>query len=318
MQPRRISGLIVADGGSKSLGMKLEVAHDAIERAFAPAVRRQVTGDDPEWSRATAFRGKRRPSLLRWWRRLVPASWRVRRAYETIWTETALTDLFDLTREPKRPIVWNGSRYFANASGVKRVHLLYLMHLIERLQPRSVLEVGSGLGGNLFVLAGRYPDIKFSGIELTDGGHAAAQSVRALPVLPNKLVEFSPLEVRDLSAHQRVELHQGSAAQLPFPSRSFDLVYTIQALEQMRDISSAALRELARVSSGHVAMFEPFMEWNETEQRRATIENKLYFRHSASELPAYGLKVVLATGDMPMKCDYGVGLVVTSAADHTG
>ena len=150
--------------------MDLEIPHAAIERAFAPAVRRTVTGDDPEWSKATAFWEKSRPSLRGLWRRLVPVSWRVRQVYENVWQETTLAERFDLSRNQKTPMVWNGSRYFANPRGAKRVHLLYLMHLIERLEPKSVLEVGCGIGGNLFMLAARYPHIQFSGIELTDSG----------------------------------------------------------------------------------------------------------------------------------------------------
>jgi SAM-dependent methyltransferase len=293
--------------------MDLEISHEAIARAFAPAVRRTVTDDrDPEWSRATTFWRKSRPSLRGLWRSLVPVSWRVRRVYENNWQDVRLSERFDLGRNQKMPMVWNGSRYFANALGAKRVHLLYLMHLIERLGPKSVLEVGCGIGGNLFMLAARYPQIAFSGIELTDSGYQAAQSIRALPVLPKELADFSPLEVCDLSAHQRVKLYQGSAEKLPFPARSYDLVYTVQAVEQMTNIKTAALREFARVSAGHVAMFEPFAEWNQTKPRRAKIADAGFIRLAIGDLPAYGLKVLRAIDDMPMKGHYGVGLVLAS------
>ena len=229
--------------------MDLEIPHADIERAFAPAVRRTVTGNDPEWSKATAFWDKSRPSLRGLWRRLLPVSWRTRRVYEDRWEEMELSERYDLGREQETPMLWNGARYFANPRGAKRVHLLYLMHVIDQLDPKSVLEVGSGIGGNLFMLAARYPHIQFSGIELTASGYQAAQAIRALPVLPKELADFSPLEVRDLSAHQRVTFYQGSAAALPFPPRSYDLVYTVQAIEQMKDVGRTALRELARVSS---------------------------------------------------------------------
>jgi SAM-dependent methyltransferase len=294
--------------------MDLEISHADLERAFAPAVHRTVTGDDPEWSKATAFWEKKRPSLRGLWRRLAPVSWRTRRVYEDRWEEVTLSKRFDLSRDQETPMLWNGARYFANARGAKRVHLLYLMHVIEQLEPKSVLEVGSGIGGNLFMLAARYPHIEFSGIELTASGYQAAQSIRALPVLPKELANFSPLEVRDVTAHQKVKFYQGSAAELPFAARSYDLVYTIQAIEQMKDIGAAALRELARVSAGHVAMFEPFAEWNQTKPRRAKIADAGMIRLSTSELPAYGLTVVGETGNMPMKGHYGVGLVVASAA----
>jgi len=124
------------------------------------------------------------------------------------------------------------------------------------------------------------------------------------------MVSFSPLPVKDLTAHQRVVLQQGSGARLPYEPGSFDLVFTIQALEQMQQVRREALMQLSAVSRGHVAMFEPFADWNSTPARRAKIAASGYFSVRVDELSSYGLQPILATDDMPTKLNYGIGLVV--------
>jgi methylase of polypeptide subunit release factors len=77
------------------------------------------------------------------------------------------------------------------------VHLIFLMRLIEKLQPTHVLEVGSGMGLNLCILAARFPNIRFTGIELTTAGDEVARAFRAMPKLSKQFVEFSPLPLLD-------------------------------------------------------------------------------------------------------------------------
>jgi hypothetical protein len=101
---------------------------------------------------------------------------------------------------------------------------------------------------------------------------------------------------------------------LPFSPKSFDLVFTIQALEQMEAIREEVLSNIASASAGYVAMFEPFADWNSSLGRRAKIKMSNYFAARIDDLPSYGLLPVFATDDMPMKVNYGVGLVVASVS----
>jgi hypothetical protein len=59
-------------------------------------------------------------------------------------------------------------------------------------------------------------------------------------------------------------------------------------------------------------MFEPFADWNATQERRKTISERGLFTASIDDLPQYGLEPVFATPDMPTKLNYGIGLVVAS------
>lgn len=293
------------------------VGADEIERSFSPAVVRLVDGDDAEWSRvvqrqSTKLRKAARPPLLKRIFARQRSEQAVKQIYNRQWSPEAALSRLDLTAGTADPIVWRGRRYFANSLGTKRVHLLYLMRLIETLRPRRVLEIGSGTGQNLFILAARFPEIVFTGIELTEAGYRTAEAIREARTLPEALINFSPLPINDATAHRGVLLNQGSAAALPFSDRSFDLVYTVQALEQMESIRHQALSEVARVCAGNVAMFEPFAEWNQEQIRRDRIAARQFFSASIDDLAKYGLRSTVTTDDMPTKNNYGIGLVVAA------
>ncbi|HET7681146.1 MAG TPA: class I SAM-dependent methyltransferase [Xanthobacteraceae bacterium] len=292
--------------------LHLEVSDQEIEEVFAPGIARIVSDRDPEWTAKEQQLKIKMAKGVPWWRRLLRpvAEKRVRDAYEKKWTPEAALARFTRRADNRSPIVWGDRRYFAYGIWIKRVHLLFLMRLIEKLQPTNVLEVGSGMGLNLCILAARFPNIKFTGIELTAAGDEVARAFRAMPKLPEQFSQFSPLPLVDEEAHQRIELNQGSAAQLPFKKGSFDLVYSIQALEQMESIRDQVLKQIANVCSGHVAMFEPFAEWNKNPLRRALISSRGYFAAGFADLRRYGFEPVFTSGDMPTKFAYGVGLVI--------
>jgi hypothetical protein len=100
---------------------------------------------------------------------------------------------------------------------------------------------------------------------------------------------------------------------LPFDEGSFDLVYSVLALELMDHIRDDVLAEMRRVSRGHVAMVEPFFEWHATGHRREMIAARGYFAQPIAGLDAFGLEPIVAMADMPHKLDYQPGLVVAKA-----
>jgi ubiquinone/menaquinone biosynthesis C-methylase UbiE len=233
----------------------------------------------------------------------------VAQVYEKTWSQTSIAQLVN-PRARAVPCVWGDRRFMAAVTGLKRVHLLVLMQLIEKLQPRSVLEVGCGIGINLLVLAARFPQIAFEGIDLTARGIASIKELSAQDALPRALLDYSPEPSRDAEAHRRIQARQGSAVALPYRDNEFDLIYTVAALEQMEAIRPNVMAELQRVSSGHVAMMEAFRDWNQAGMRRNYIVAQDYFASRIDELPKFGLRPVLSTDDMPTKVNMGLGLVV--------
>ncbi|MEX0828273.1 MAG: class I SAM-dependent methyltransferase [Haliea sp.] len=199
---------------------------------------------------------------------------------------------------------------FANPWGRDRVNLLFLMKVIELLQPKTVLEVGFGRGINLLLLAARYPNIRFAGVELSTAGVDEARSIVASGALPKEMRNFSPLPLRDIGAVTELELHEGSAEALRFSDGAFDLVFTKQALEQMETIRHKALSEISRVSSAYVALIEPFYDWNSAGIRRQKIQASGYFSATVADLAQYDINPLFATNRMPNQVKMHIGAVV--------
>lgn len=240
------------------------------------------------------------------------ASRSARERYEERWSPEHALQRLDLSSGEATPIQWGERHYWANDMGIKRVHLACLAQILEAQKPASVLEIGCGMGQNLFILAAMFPEFAFTGIELTHAGVDAARSLQDTRLDP-ALAAYAPGPVRDPDAHQRVTLYQGTAAALPFPADSFDLVYSMQAVEQMHLIRRKALHAIARVARGPVVFFEPFADFNTTPDRQERVRRLGLFRLPAGELPRYGLEHCTTFADLPMKLNYGVGLVLANA-----
>jgi SAM-dependent methyltransferase len=292
------------------------IAHDDLREVFEPFVVRHCDGDDAQWD--AEMKRRHRKLAKQSLRRLI--GWRGQGArdentvvaeYQRAWDRIDY-GIYDVARRPTEgtPWLWRGSRMFASETGGARIRQLLLARVIEQLAPRRVLEVGCGNGINLIMLSGLFPDIAFTGIELTQAGHEAALSLQRQPELPASLQMFSPLPVADPEAYQRIEFLRGNAANLPFPDGSFDLVYSVLAVEQMEQIRAQALGEIARTSEHHVAMIEPFREVNRGFWTRLNVYRRDYFRGSIDELSHYGLRPVLATADFPQEAFLKACMVV--------
>lgn len=296
----------------------LGVTSDEISRAFEPFVQRRVTGDDSEWR--AHLRRRRRRIVVKGLRRALtgwlPGGGRdsdeIQREYSRAWGE-ADYDRYSITVPPERysPWEWRGELMLANTIGATRFRHILLARLVERHRPRRVLEVGCGDGINLLLLASRFPDVSFTGVELTQAGHERATALQDLERLPQNLIEFAPEGIVDASAHRRIDFRRGNAAELPFADGSFDLVFTVLALEQMERIRSQALSEISRVVADRACMIEPFRDVNAAGWRRLNVLRRDYFRAPIASLSDFGLEPVLATEDVPQEVFLGAALVVS-------
>jgi hypothetical protein len=210
------------------------------------------------------------------------------------------------------PWAWRGRRLSVDGAAAARIRAVLLGAVITRLRPRRVLEVGSGHGINLLSLAGAFPDIEFTGLELTSEGVEESRSAQRDSASMEIIHAFGPLEVKDPTAAERIRFVQGDASAMPFEAGSFDLVLTVLAVEQMESIRSAALSEISRVASDHVLMLEPFRDLNERGLPRLYVQSRGYFRGSIGELPDFGLEPLWATADFPQETFLGTALVLAS------
>jgi ubiquinone/menaquinone biosynthesis C-methylase UbiE len=233
--------------------------------------------------------------------------------YSTRWSQDGFSPFhFPSDKKGGTPFKFDGRGFRMYNSGYRRARLLYIMRLIEQLRPNSVLEVGFGEGLNLALLSARYPHIKFSGIELTAGGIGAAKGLQGESLLPDFLSRFSPLPLSDSAAHRRVDFRRGSAAEMPWPDGSFDLVFTSLALEQMEGIRHAALSEIARLCGKYTLLLEPFLEFNRSGLNRKYLWSKKYFRGAIRELHQFGISPGFMISDLPEKLFLKPVIVVCS------
>lgn len=286
----------------------LGIAKHDIARLFEPFVDRARTEQADAW-RVEIARRKRKLLTQTAKRLLLP--WRAasRRGEATVMSEYSDAwraidyGIYGLGA-PQRsytPWEWQGRRMFASDVGATRFRQLFLIRFIERLRPRRVLEVGCGNGINLILLAGRFPEIAFTGVELTEAGHCAARELQKQSELPPALREYAPLPLADTTAFRRIQFLQGNATSLPFEDGTFDLVITVLALEQMERVRAQALREIARVAGGHTLMIEPFQDINTALWPRLNVLRRDYFRGRIADLGRCDLEPVLAFDDYPQE-----------------
>ena len=291
--------------------LPLMIDHDAIEEAYLPFL---LDGRAGEKAWKSDYARRRRRALTRMIKRILGLKNRDSKAiqseYHSTWS--AGHGRYDLSAGPKKPAAWkwNDRKLALDGMAAARLRAPLLAAVIDRLQPRKVLEVGCGNGINLLSLAGHFPTVEFTGIDLTPAGIEAAKQVQAGDKLPPQLDEYIPLEMADPQAFKRINFIQGSAAELPFEEGEFDLVYTVLAVEQMERIRDKALAEIARVSRGHVLMLEPFRDTNRKGLRRLYALSRNYFRGSIQGLARFGLEPVWATDDFPQEAFLGSPLVL--------
>jgi SAM-dependent methyltransferase len=278
-----------------------------------PYLRPPKDDDARSWRAAAAVRrraifGRLAMRVLSGGRRDADA---VRKEYGSAWAAGHARYQPD-RREPKfSPWMWRDERLLFDAAGAQRFRTLLYAGVIERLRPKRVLEVGSGDGINLLVLAGAFPGVSFTGLELTENGLAAARRALSTPSTTLWLNTYSSLKQRDERAIERLRFVQGTATHLPFCDGAFDLVFTALAIEQMEQVRAEALREIARVTGGHLLTLEPFREVNAVGFRRLNVIGRDYFRGSINDLPTFHLMPEWATADFPQEVFLGAALVLS-------
>ena len=185
-----------------------------------------------------------------------------------------------------------------------------LSRALSLAKARAALEVGSGRGILLAMLALRRPELELEGIELVADGVARSYELAAEP--PAELLRLCGIEVpapEQAGALARLRFHQGDAAAMPFEDKVFDVSYTCLALEQMPGTVPGVLSEMARVTRGYCMFLEPFAEANGP-LGMAQLRSLDYFRGSYEDFRNFGLEPVYFTKAIPQKVRFRTGLLV--------
>jgi len=218
--------------------------------------------------------------------------------YEQVWEEADFSS-FQPSSSNTCYGNWNGELLEIVKQGTKRAHLYVMSEIFSSLEPKHVLDVGCGRGISLAFFCRRFPNTTFSGLELTTNGIKRAKKIIENP--PKELIDFYPFPVSSEQNYSSLPaLRQASARALPFEDSSFDLVYTVQALEQMNRIRLDVFKEIYRVTSDYACFIEPFKDYNKGSLALNLIERD-YFRGTIKELNDHGLKVEMIYDDLPTK-----------------
>ena len=208
-------------------------------------------------------------------------------------------------------VEWNSSKFVVGGLGLRKLQTLRIMKLIEKIKPKSVLDVGCGNGERVLQLACRYPGIKFTGLELTPGGVETAKNIQKLDQISEALSNASPQPLIDLTAHKSINFVCSSAKSIPFEDNSFDLVYTSLSLEQMESIREHALKEIYRVTNQYSSFYEAFKDYNNRLPQLAYIYSEDYFKGSLKDLTDLGYKIVEVIDKIPQKTFMNAVFVIT-------
>ena len=292
--------------------------HD-IERILAPWTVERFDVRDPCWlairERERAhMRKKLRKRRLGSLKTLLTGAYRdvgfVDKQYTKTWAERPYPDVNGRRKGEKLDVYdWGEHGFVLRIGGEAALFQEAMARALESLKPATALEVGAGMGINLLVLSNLLPDIRFSGLELTDAGVRRAKEVQATSY-PLALVGLSPRPMPEREAYRTVDFRQGDAAKMPYPDKSFDAVYTILAVEQMESVREEAMREIVRVARSHVVMIEPLTDSNRDPLRRLSKKAKDQITLSVADLAKYGLKVEAHYAGWPQKLTHGSDMVI--------
>src|SRR5437762_8422477 len=120
---------------------------------------------------------------------------------------------------------------------VRRRLLSRIEEVVRSYDARSVIEVGSGTGRNLLYLASHIPGLAITGIELTPSSNEVATRAAARYGIPGQFL------TKD--------------ATTPWDVDKADVIYSLDALEQMPTGSRQALEQMVAHAKKAVVLFEP-------------------------------------------------------------
>jgi Rnl2 family RNA ligase len=145
---------------------------------------------------------------------------------------------------------------FKRKSGPPRV--TQALAMLDGLDPRSLLDIGSGRGAFLWPLVARFEHLPVTSVDR----------------LAHRVADIEAVHAGGIA---RVRAQVGDVTALPFPDASFDVVTILEVLEHLEDPAAAA-RETLRVASRYVLASVPSHEDDNPEHIQ------LFNRDSLTEL----------------------------------
>lgn len=176
--------------------------------------------------------------------------------------------------------VINGKPITPKISGFEFQKLYLIPFIAEKIKQfncKKVLDIGSGSGLNLLLLAAEFPEVEFVGVEPTASGVRVSEEAasimppslrrRGLPVrLEN--VKFIQGDILDTSLIEKLK------------DQEFDLVLTVGVLVVLTNYLDTALTHLFSINFKHFIFYEEWLDINIQCNRYWHLLKNDYFRAS--------------------------------------
>jgi len=159
----------------------------------------------------------------------------------------------------------------------KKVIVNILAEKIASYKLKTVLEIGSGAGLNLLLLAPLFPEVSFYGLEPTNSGVRVSNNFIKSP--PKEFEEAFKLgELKNVQIIKGSILEEQTIAGLR--EKKIDFVYTCAVLEQLNNYLDIVFPNIFSLSEGYFLFYEEWLEGNYLIDNYKTLVDADYFRIS--------------------------------------
>ena len=142
-------------------------------------------------------------------------------------------------------------------------------------------------------MAKDFPEVKFTGIDISSTG-----------------IAFCKEKLNLLNEYKNLSFLEENAKNLTYPANSFDLTYTVLALEQMNQIKTQVIENIKWVTSKKIVLIEPFKNVNQNLVNKIHMKNSDYLDLSYNDLDIIGYRISDIIEDFPQRLGLAASCLV--------
>tara|TARA_B100001027_G_scaffold149077_1_gene104400 strand:+ start:1188 stop:2072 length:885 start_codon:yes stop_codon:yes gene_type:complete len=228
--------------------------------------------------------------------------------YERIWNIDQIVQHFDINSNNYSLYKYK-EIFLAHSCLTTKIQQILIINQIKELKPSSVLEIGCGPGITLKLLADIFLETNFFGIDQSIEGIKYANDQKKNPVDPI-FKEKLNFQFNNAVNNPKLKFENQDAKSLKFSDKSFDLVFSNLALEQMDNIKYDVLSEIKRVARKYIIMIEPFKDLNKTGLRYLHHTSKQYFSLNHTDIKDDNFAIIEFHDQLPALLSLNYGMLI--------
>ena len=228
--------------------------------------------------------------------------------YERIWNANQILQHFDI-KSNNFSLHKYKNIFLAHSCLTTKIQQNLIINKIKELNPSLVLEIGCGPGITLRLLSDIFTEINFYGIDQSIEGikYANNQKKNSIdPIFKEKL----NFQFKNITNNPKLKFDTQDAKSLKFTDKTFDLVFSNLALEQMDNIKYDVLSEMKRVAKKYIIMIEPFKDLNKTGLRYLHHTSKQYFNLNHMDIKDDNFEIIEFYDQFPALLSLNYGMLI--------